>query len=47
MSELLYQVRLDVTEDVAQEVRNKNYHKLNENIDAIIKNWTSDAGFED
>ena len=36
MSELLYQVRLDVTEDVAQEVRNKNYHKLNENIDAIL-----------
>ena len=36
MNELLYQVRLDVTEDVAQEVRNKNYHKLNENIDAIL-----------
>ena len=36
MSELLYQVRLDVTEDVAQEVRNKNYHKLNEYIDAIL-----------
>ena len=36
MSELLYQVRLDVTEDIAQEVRNKNYYKLNENIDAIL-----------
>ena len=36
MSELLYQVRLDVTEDIAQEVRNKNYNKLNENIDAIL-----------
>ena len=36
MSELLYQVRLDVTEDIAQEVRNKNYHKLNKNIDAIL-----------
>ena len=36
MSELLYQVRIDVTEDIAQEVRNKNYHKLNENIDAIL-----------
>ncbi len=36
MNELLYQVRLDVTEDIAQEVRNKNYHKLNENIDAIL-----------
>ena len=36
MSKLLYQVRLDVTEDIAQEVRNKNYYKLNENIDAIL-----------
>ena len=36
MSVLLYQVRLDVTEDIAQEVRNKNYYKLNENIDAIL-----------
>ena len=36
MSDLLYQVRLDVTEDIAQEVRNKNYHKLNENINAIL-----------
>ena len=36
MRELLYQVRLDVTEDIAQEVRNKNYHKLNENIGAIL-----------
>ena len=36
MSELLYQVRLDVTEDIAQEVRNKNYYKLNEYIDAIL-----------
>ena len=36
MSELLYQIRLDVTEDIAQEVRNKNYHKLNEYIDAIL-----------
>jgi hypothetical protein len=36
MSELLYQVRLDVTEDIAQEVRNKSYFKLNEYIDAIL-----------
>ena len=36
MVELLYQVRLDVTEDIAQEVRNKNYYKLNENIEAIL-----------
>ena len=36
MSELLYQVRLDVTEDIAQEVRNKNNYKLNEYIDAIL-----------
>ncbi len=36
MSELLYQVRLDVTDDVAQEVRNKNYYKLNKYIEAIL-----------
>ena len=36
MSELLYQVRLDVIGDIAQEVRNKNYYKLNEYIDAIL-----------
>ena len=36
MIELLYQVRLDVTEDIAQEVRNKNNYKLNKYIDAIL-----------
>ena len=36
MSELLYQVRIDVTEDIAQEVRNKNYYKLNEYIETIL-----------
>ena len=36
MNELLYQIRLDVTEDIAQEVRNKNYYKLNKKIDAIL-----------
>ena len=36
MGELLYQVRLDVTEDIAQEVRNKNYYKLNKKIDEIL-----------
>ena len=36
MNDLLYQIRLDVTEDIAQEVRNKNYYKLNEYIDAIL-----------
>ena len=36
MRELLYQVRLDVTDDVAQEVRNKNYYKLNKYIEAIL-----------
>ena len=36
MIKLLYQVRLDVTEDIAQEVRNKNYYKLNEYIDTIL-----------
>ena len=37
MSELLYQVRLDVTEDIAQEVRNKNYYKLSKYINAILR----------
>ena len=36
MSELLYQVRLDLTEDIAHEVRNKNYYKLNKYIDEIL-----------
>ncbi len=36
MSEILYQVRIDVTEDVAQEVRNKNYYKLNKYIEEIL-----------
>ena len=36
MSEFLYQVRLDVTEDISQEVRNKNYDKLNKYIEAIL-----------
>jgi S-adenosylmethionine hydrolase len=36
MSKLLYQVRLDVTEDIAQEVRNKNYYKLNKYIEEIL-----------
>ena len=36
MSEILYQVRLDVTEDVAQEVRNKNYYKLNKYLEEIL-----------
>ena len=37
MSDLLYQVRLDVTEDIAQEVRNKNYYKLSKYINAILR----------
>ena len=36
MNELLYQIRLDVSEDIAQEVRNKNYNKLNEKIASIL-----------
>ena len=36
MGKLLYQIRLDVTEDIAQEVRNKNYYKLNEYINVIL-----------
>ena len=42
MSELLYQVRLDVTEDVAQEVRNKNYYKLNKYIEEILLKVNAD-----
>ncbi len=36
MSELLYQIRLDITENIAQEVRNKNYNKLNDDIGSIL-----------
>ena len=36
MNELLYQIRFDVSEDIAQEVRNKNYNKLNEKITSIL-----------
>ena len=36
MTEILYQVRLDVTEDISKEVRNKNYYKLNENVESIL-----------
>ena len=36
MSDLFYQIRVDVIEDIAEEVRNKNYNKLNDNIDAIL-----------
>ena len=42
MSELLYQVRLDVTDDVAQEVRNKNYYKLNKYIEEILLKVNAD-----
>ena len=36
MNELLYQIRFDVSEDIAQEVRNKNYNKLNKKITSIL-----------
>ena len=36
MGELLYQLRLDIHEDISKEVRNKNYDKLNTSIGAIL-----------
>ena len=36
MSELLYQIRLDISEDISEEVRNKNYDKLNTSIKSIL-----------
>ena len=36
MKELLYQIRLDLQEDIAKEVRNKNYNKLNAHIGEIL-----------
>ena len=42
MSELLYQVRLDVIEEIASEVRKKNYKKLNEKIIFILDEVKAD-----
>ena len=36
MGELLYQLRLDINEDISKEVRNKNYDKLNTSISSIL-----------
>lgn len=36
MKEMLYQIRLDLQEDIAKEVRNKNYSKLNAYIGEIL-----------
>ena len=33
---LLYQVRLDLSDEIAHEVRNKNYDKLNEYIGEVL-----------
>ena len=42
MSQLLYQVRLDVIEEIASEVRKKNYKKLNEKIFFILEEVKAD-----
>ena len=42
MSELLYQVRIDVIEEIASEVRKKNYKKLNEKIISILDEVKAD-----
>ena len=42
MSEFLYQVRLDVIEEIASEVRKKNYKKLNEKIIFILDEVKAD-----
>ena len=42
MSELFYQVRFDVIEEIASEVRNKNYKKLNENLSFILEEVKAD-----
>ena len=42
MSELLYQVRIDVIEEIASEVRKKNYKKLNEKIIFILDEVKAD-----
>jgi len=42
MSELLYQVRLDVIEEIASEVRKKNYKKLNEKIIFVLDEVKAD-----
>ena len=42
MSEFLYQVRLDVIEEIASEVRKKNYKKLNEKIFFILEEVKAD-----
>ena len=42
MSQLLYQVRLDVIEEIASEVRKKNYKKLNEKLSFILEKVKAD-----
>ena len=42
MSELLYQIRLDISEDISEEVRNKNYDKLNTSIKSILLKVSAD-----
>ena len=42
ISQLLYQVRLDVIEEIASEVRKKNYKKLNEKIISILDEVKAD-----
>ena len=42
MSEILYQIRLDISEDISEEVRNKNYDKLNTSIKSILLKVSAD-----
>ena len=42
MSELFYQVRFDVIEEIASEVRKKNYKKLNEKLNFILEEVNAD-----
>ena len=42
MSELFYQVRFDVIEEIALEVRKKNYKKLNKKMSSILEEVKAD-----
>ena len=42
MSKLLYQIRFDVVEEIASEVRKKNYKKLNNKLSSILKEVKAD-----
>ncbi len=42
MPKLLYQIRFDVVEEIASEVRKKNYKKLNNKLSSILKEVKAD-----